>query len=158
MKQKRYIYTDGACINNGKKNAIGGIGIYFGEGDGRNLSNRLVSSFLQTNNVSELIAIETALKILIETEDINNNSYIIFTDSDYSIKALTVWIHNWIKKGWINSKREPVKNREIIQRIYEIIQSFKDIKLVHIAAHTGKTDEHSIGNYNADLLASKSVL
>ena len=44
-----YIYTDGGCINNGKPNAIAGIGIYFGENDPRNVSKRLVGQ--QTNNI-----------------------------------------------------------------------------------------------------------
>ena len=30
-----YVYTDGACSNNGKLNAEAGIGIYFGENDVR---------------------------------------------------------------------------------------------------------------------------
>ena len=33
-----YVYTDGACINNGKPNARAGIGVYFGENDSRNIS------------------------------------------------------------------------------------------------------------------------
>ena len=33
------IYTDGSCINNGKKNAVGAIGIYYGENNLKNLGN-----------------------------------------------------------------------------------------------------------------------
>ena len=32
------VYTDGACSNNGLKNAKAGIGIYFSENDSRNVS------------------------------------------------------------------------------------------------------------------------
>ena len=32
-----YFYTDGACSNNGKYNALAGIGIFFGIGDNRRL-------------------------------------------------------------------------------------------------------------------------
>jgi len=35
---KKYVYTDGACIHNGKKYAKAGIGIFFGLGDKRNVS------------------------------------------------------------------------------------------------------------------------
>ncbi len=30
-KQKPSVYTDGACSNNGKKNAAAGIGVYWGD-------------------------------------------------------------------------------------------------------------------------------
>ena len=30
-----YVYTDGACLNNGKHNALAGIGIFFGKDDKR---------------------------------------------------------------------------------------------------------------------------
>ena len=33
-----YIYTDGACSNNGRENAKAGIGIYFGKDDKRIMS------------------------------------------------------------------------------------------------------------------------
>lgn len=50
-----YVYTDGSCINNGKENAIAGIGIYFGENDVRNVSQRVIGK--QSNNTGELGAI-----------------------------------------------------------------------------------------------------
>ena len=56
------IYTDGACSNNGKKNAKAGIGIYFGENDDRNISERI--SGKQTNNCAELRAILEVFTIL----------------------------------------------------------------------------------------------
>ena len=46
------VYTDGACIHNGKKNALAGIGVYFGENDFRNTSSRI--SGKQSNNTAEL--------------------------------------------------------------------------------------------------------
>ena len=56
------IYTDGSCINNGKKNAKAGIGVYFGKDDKRNISKRIKGK--QTNNIAELKAILKAIKIL----------------------------------------------------------------------------------------------
>ena len=37
-----YVYTDGGCNNNGKKNARAGMGIYFGENDPRNVSEEII--------------------------------------------------------------------------------------------------------------------
>ncbi len=151
------IYTDGACKNNGKVNARGGMGIYFGNGDRRNLSKKLDVSLPQTNNISELTAIDLALNILVETEDIENDTFTIYSDSDYSLKCVTVWIHNWMKNGWKTAKGQPVKNKELLQRINEVSRKFKNLKFVHVAAHTGKTDEDSIGNHYADMLATNSL-
>ncbi len=36
-----YVYTDGACSNNGKENASAGIGIFFGVNDIRNISKKI---------------------------------------------------------------------------------------------------------------------
>ena len=36
-----YVYTDGACSNNGKNNALAGIGIFFGINDIRNVSKKI---------------------------------------------------------------------------------------------------------------------
>ena len=47
-----YVYTDGACSNNGSLNAKAGIGIYFGENDIRNVSQPVVGK--QSNNTAEL--------------------------------------------------------------------------------------------------------
>ena len=50
-----YVYTDGACSNNGKSNALAGIGIFFDINDNRNLSKKIEGK--QTNNTAELSAI-----------------------------------------------------------------------------------------------------
>ena len=33
IKEEIVVYTDGACVNNGKRDARAGYGVYFGEGD-----------------------------------------------------------------------------------------------------------------------------
>ena len=58
-----HVYTDGSCINNGKKGSKGGIGIYFGENDERNVS-KTVNLEKVTNNIAELKAVNEALDIL----------------------------------------------------------------------------------------------
>ena len=63
-----YVYTDGACSNNGKDNALAGIGIFFGINDTRNVSKKIEGK--QTNNTAELSAI-------IETYYIIENDIIV---------------------------------------------------------------------------------
>ena len=48
--------------NNGKKNAVAGVGVYFGHQDERNISVRVEGK--QSNNTAEVIAILKAFNIL----------------------------------------------------------------------------------------------
>ena len=68
------VYIDGACANNGKKNAISGYGIYFSENDPRNESKQ-VDGDKHTNNIAELTAFIRCLEILDENKkEAENNS------------------------------------------------------------------------------------
>lgn len=142
------IYTDGACSHNGSKFAKAGIGVHFSSNNKIKLED--ISSRLHvdkpTNNKAELTAIKEALE-LCEKKNIKEK-IIIFTDSDYSIKAITLWYPNWVKKNDLENK----KNTDILSEI-EPLYNKMNIKFQHIRAHTGLQDEHSIGNANADRLA-----
>ena len=81
-----YVYTDGACSNNGKNNASAGIGIYFGIDDKRNVSRKIEGK--QTNNVAELRAIIETYNI-IEKDIINGKFIAIVSDSEYAIKCVS---------------------------------------------------------------------
>lgn len=149
-KEDLIIYTDGACSNNGKSTAKAGIGVY--SKDKLNISERIVGK--QTNQRAELYAILRALTIVNISK---YNRITIYTDSQYSIDCLTKWIKQWIKNGWKDKKNHDVKNKDIIKPIYSILSCNANIILTHIRAHTGKTDEHSVGNSIADKLACNSL-
>jgi ribonuclease HI len=83
------VYTDGACINNGKSNALSGYGIYFGVNDARNESKK-VEGDKHSNNIAELTAFIRALEILQE-EIIKNEQVNLYTDSEYVIKCATTY-------------------------------------------------------------------
>ena len=150
------IYTDGGCLNNGKKNAICSIGIHFPK---RNLYPILdVSKVLDvkkaSNNVAELTAIKEALEIY-SNEDIKIPLN-IYSDSKYSMNCITQWYPNWKKKGIVETK----KNHELITDIVNIYQEMNkktNVNFKYIEAHTGKNDEDSIGNSIADQLASQAL-
>ena len=144
------IYTDGACSNNGKKNAKAGIGIYIE--NMYDISEKLLGK--QTNQRAELYAILKALQII----NINNyHNIIIYTDSQYSINCITKWIKNWIRNNWLDQKNKPVKNKDLIESIYNICKTNSHIIFKHVLAHTNATDNHSIGNSKADMLARKAI-
>jgi ribonuclease HI len=148
------IYVDGSCINNGKSaNIKSGIGIFFGEDDCRNVSQSIFGKFL-TNQRAELLAIKEAINIVKSDID-NNKNIIIYTDSNYSLKCLTCWCHIWKDNGWKikSSKDKLIKNLDLIKPLYEYLFDHTNISFVHIRAHTGANDIHSINNKKADKLA-----
>jgi ribonuclease HI len=149
---KKYVYTDGACIHNGKKNAKAGIGIYFGPGDKRNVSERITGK--QTNNAAELEAILRVFKIL-DKEIKKGEEYVIMTDSEYAIKCMKSYGYKLALKQWKSDK--PIPNLEKVKEGFLLFQSYPNVTLQHIRAHTGKKDVHSIGNEMADKLATASI-
>lgn len=146
----QYIYTDGACSNNGRKGAVAGIGIYFGPQDSRNVSKRIDGK--QTNNTAELGAI-LHLYTIIE-DDIRDGKHIgIVTDSIYAIRCCTTYGKKCADAGW----KKDIPNKDMVKRAYELY-SGTNVEFIYVMAHTGNTDVHSLGNREADLLATNAYL
>ena len=144
------IYTDGACKNNGKKNAKAGIGIYFGINDTRNVSKPIIGK--QTNNIAELTAIKETYYII--ENEINNGIQInIYTDSNYALLCLTTYGDKCSK----NKCKVDIPNKVLVKETYELYKNIKNINFKYIRAHTNNNDIHSIGNYNADKLATDAI-
>ena len=141
-----YVYTDGACSRNGRTNAKAGIGIYFGENDPRNISECIIGK--QTNNTAELKAIIKAFDII--KNDIPTKKIAIVSDSIYAIRCCTTYGEKIIN----NPKKIP--NKELVLQAYKLYRN-TNVKFIHIAAHTNNNDIHSIGNKNADKLATAAI-
>ena len=151
-KDSIYVYTDGACFNNGSKNAKAGIGIYISDDNINNVSRELEGDKL-TNNIAELTAAIEGINI-IKKQDIKNK--VIVTDSEYVIKCATTYGAKLAANEWKTSKDKTPPNVELVKRLYELTNKYK-INFKHIMAHTDNKDIHSLGNYNADKLANESI-
>ena len=153
------IYIDGSCINNGYPNAIAGYGVYFNNDDKRNEYARVVGK--QTNNTGELTAFIRAIEIMhdeLTKTPPPSNKINIYTDSEYVIKCAGPYGDKLSKNDWKTSTGKVPPNLTLIQRIQEIYKPYKKyINIHHIKAHTGLSDEHSIGNAEADRLANLAV-
>jgi len=155
-KSEYFVYTDGACSRNGSKNSSAGIGIFFGENDIRNVSEKLFGK--QTNNSAELTAI-LKLYYIIEDDIKAQKKITIVTDSEYAIKCLTTYGNKCSMKNW----NVDIPNKILVKKIYELYtqsdDNYKDksnINFIHIRAHTKNTDIHSLGNQCADNLAQSA--
>jgi ribonuclease HI len=145
-----YVYTDGACSNNGRENASAGIGIYFGENDARNVSQRIIGK--QSNNTAELSAI-IHLYDIIENDIKSGKKVCIVTDSEYAIKCCTTYGKKCAADNW----KKSIPNKDMVMKLFEMYTDKPNIKILHVSAHTKNTDIHSIGNAGADKLANQSI-
>jgi ribonuclease HI len=129
--KKIKIYCDGACSGNPGPGGWAAILIY-------NEHKKEISGFEKqtTNNRMELLSAINSLKLVKFPCEIE-----LYSDSDYLIKAFNDnWISSWEKNNWINSKKEPVKNKEL----WEELIAFNNIhKIVWI-----KVKGHSNNEYN----------
>jgi ribonuclease HI len=145
-----FVYTDGSCINNGTRNAIAGMGIYFGENDPRNVSKQVIGK--QSNNIAELQAIIDVYDI-VKDDIMINKKICIVSDSSYSLHCLTSYGEEQEKTGW--SKNIP--NKELVQHGYNLYKKEENVYFMYIKAHTLQNDIHSIGNEGADQLANQAI-
>jgi len=110
----------------------------------------------KTNQRAELYAIYKGIKKI--NKDKPNENIEVYTDSEYSIKSLTLWIKKWKENNWIGSTGKAVMNQDIIRKIDNLIEKHKGgIKFIHVKAHTGKQDFNSIHNNITDELAKQGA-
>lgn len=122
------IYTDGACRGNGKENTIGAYGIVLIYNE---VKKEIKKSFVNTtNNIMELSAVIDALSMLKEPCSVK-----IYSDSAYVVNAINQnWIKNWIKNGWRTSSKEPVKNRELWEKLIKLME-IHEVKFIKVKGH-----------------------
>lgn len=143
---KIIIYADGACSGNQFEENVGGWGAVLQyNGKQKELYG---GTKMTTNNKMELTAAIKALEEL-KVYDIPIEVYL---DSAYVISGITVWIYGWIKKGWVTSKKKPVENRELWERLYNLKRRFDSIEFIKVKGHSGNE-----GNDRADELANKGM-
>lgn len=164
------VFTDGSTINNGKRVEIvrGGVGVFFGKNDGRNISKKVIAKKV-TNNVCELMACILAIETVINThESMNFIEIMIYSDSEYIINSIVKWADGWEKNDYckrVKGKLIPVKNQIYIKKLHEYYKKY-NIKFQHVRAHKSAPDASKqpekyklwYGNYMADQLAKCAAI
>lgn len=73
----------------------------------------------------------------------------IVSDSNYVVKCFQDrWYEGWRRRGWRNSKREPVANRDLWEPFIELVLHRADVDFRWVKGHSG-----DIWNDRADELA-----
>lgn len=135
------IYTDGACKGNPGPGGWGAL-LRF-NGQEKTIHGGEAHT---TNNRMELTAAIKGLEALTRSCTID-----IYTDSQYLRQGMTEWLSGWKKKGWLNSKKEPVKNADLWQQLDELA-SRHSINWHWVKAHAGHPE-----NEQADMLANLGI-
>jgi len=140
-KRKIIAYTDGACSGNP---GPGGWGVWLKYGEHE--KELCGGEKNTTNQRMELQAAIEALQALKKPSQIT-----VVSDSKYVLNGITSWIHGWKKKGWKNSKKEAVANRELWEAL-DVLNQKHDVDWQWVKGHSG--DE---GNERADQLARQGI-
>ncbi len=132
------VFTDGSCQPNPGPGGWGLVWVVGGE----------VKAQLHghdpdtTNNRMELTALIEALELLPADAQID-----VHSDSDLCVKTVNQWAAGWKKNGW-KRKRGPIKNLDLVKRLYALAQARPGVRLNWIRAHQGH-----LWNEYADALA-----
>ena len=102
------VHTDGACLGNPGPGGWGALLRW------REIEREVAGGEPDTtNNRMELMAAIGALEALREPCDV-----ILTTDSQYVRQGITQWMANWVRRGWKTSAGDPVKNRDLWERLH----------------------------------------
>ena len=146
------IYTDGACSGNPGKGGYGTI-LRATDDKGKVHEKELSSGYkTTTNNRMELMAVIVGLEALKKPCDVE-----ITSDSKYVVDAFNLnWIDGWIKKGWKGSNKQPVKNKDLWERLLKAKQPH-NVKFIWIKGHAGhefneRCDKIAVASSNGENL------
>ena len=124
--KKVTIYTDGACSGNPGPGGWGAI--LMCDGAQKEISGANPST---TNNIMEITAVLEALRLLKYECEVT-----IYSDSAYVVNAFKEhWVEGWIKKNWQNSKKEPVKNKELWLELVSLI-NLHNVEFIKVKGHS----------------------
>ena len=127
------VHTDGACLGNPGPGGWAALLRYRGR-------EREVAGGepLTTNNRMELMAAIVALETLSEACNI-----VLHTDSQYVRQGICDWMPNWVRRGWKTAAGEPVKNRDLWERLH-VAASRHRIDWRWVKGHSGDPDNERV--------------
>ena len=137
-------YTDGACAPSNPGPAAWGAVILSPQGQAVEEAHGFIGH--GTNQIAEITAaIEGLLRVpsgvVVE----------LVSDSQYVLKGLSEWRAGWERKGWRNSKNEPVANLELWKKLFSIADE-RSVRVRWVRGHNG-----DVLNERADALANQAL-
>lgn len=117
------VYTDGACSGN-----PGPGGWAWATADGRQASGAEAAT---TNQRMEIRAALEAVRSLSEP-------LVVVSDSTYVVNCFRdAWWRGWLARGWLNSQKKPVANRDLWEPLIEAVRQRGDVTFTWVKGHSG---------------------
>ena len=142
------IYTDGSA--RGNPDGPGGYGAVLQYVDAKGvLHERELSAGYKktTNNRMELMAVIVGLEALNRPCQVE-----LYSDSKYVIDAFEKnWVDVWLKNGWKNSQKKPVKNIDLWKRLLKAKEKH-EVHFNWVKGHAGHPE-----NERCDKLATSAA-
>ncbi len=124
MSTLRVVYTDGACSGNpgpgGWAWAVAPSGPFEAGAEAQS-----------TNQRMELAAVLEALRKL-------DGPLEVRSDSTYVVNCFRDrWWEGWLKRGWVNSQKKPVANRDLWEPLVTAVRDRGNITFRWVKGHSG---------------------
>lgn len=117
------VYTDGACSGN-----PGPGGWAWAVPDGPFASGAEEHT---TNQRMEILAVLEALRALDgPVEVVSDSTYVVHCFRDR-------WWEGWLRKGWVNSQKKPVANRDLWEPLIDEVRERGDVTFRWVKGHSG---------------------
>lgn len=145
---KVILYSDGSA--RGNPDGPGGFGtlLHYTDPQGKLHVREYSAGYKKTtNNRMELMGVITGLEALKKPCEVT-----VVSDSKYVTDAFNShWIDSWLKNNWKNSRKEPVKNIDLWQRLLEAKKPHQ-VTFVWVKGHAGHPE-----NERCDVLATTAA-
>ena len=119
------VYTDGACSGNP------GPGGWAWAVAPRGAPSASGGDSLTTNQRMEITAVLEALQAI-------HGGVTVVSDSTYVVNCFRdKWWEGWLQRGWRNSQRKPVANRDLWEPLIEMVRARGDVDFRWVRGHSG---------------------
>jgi len=126
--QEIIIYTDGACSGNPGPGGWGCVLIW-----GEHIRELSGGESSTTNQRMEMKAAIEGLKAL----KVTGWKVQLHSDSAYLVNAINQkWLTNWQRNGWVNSKKDPVANRDLWEELLLYLPR-NEVAFIKVKGHAG---------------------
>lgn len=149
MNAPYIVYSDGACSGNPGPGGWAWVSLAGGE-----IREGYGGEPATTNNRMELIGATEALaaiKARVESGELRPGVVEVRTDSQYVKNGVTSWIASWKRNGWRTASKQPVKNRDLWERLDALSAELR-ARWVWVEGHAGEA-----WNERCDELARRGV-
>ena len=147
MAKRVEIYSDGSSRGNPGPGGYGTV-LRYVDASGVAHERELSQGYrVTTNNRMELLGAIVGFEALKHPCAVD-----FYSDSQYVIKAFTEnWIAGWLKRGWKNASKQPVKNVDLWKRLIAAVEPH-DVTFHWVRGHAGHAE-----NERCDALATAAA-